>query len=52
MKFEVFIHKSDSINEDQKVDNIREITHRISKKLAAAGKNDFIDSPKLDKWLD
>ena len=37
IKFEVFIHKSDSINEDQKIDNIREMTHRINRKLMVAG---------------
>ena len=38
IKVEVFLHKSDSMNEDQKVDNIRELTHRIRKKLVVAGK--------------
>lgn len=42
IKFEVFIHKSDSINEDQKHDNIREMTHRINRKLMVAGLQDRI----------
>ena len=41
IKFEVFIHKSDSINEDQKIDNIREMTHRINRKLMSAGRTVF-----------